>query len=257
MIPTEARCLPMLLLLLLLLLLRLRPHKRRITSSRCLSRCFFARAACTFVSRCVCLPGALFSGGVLARTHVRTQQHHAVCKGVGCIAFLRSPESQNLEVGVCHHLARLFQAWGNESFSHTCRYMFPRTYCCPSSSSSQRFAVAVNPASFFTRKPELSTSIVLKKKNIAVKQEFFEDIRALFGSLAFRGDGGEGRTSTSTTTNNNAGGACRGDSAKARAAREVNLRTLLDQLQVMKAEPRNHLRCKRGVGRYFFTLKYV
>ncbi|CAN0337215.1 unnamed protein product [Pylaiella littoralis] len=65
-------------------------------------------------------------------------------------------------------------------------------------------------------------------------QEFFEDVRELFGSLAFRIDGGEGRT-------NNAG-AGRGDNAYAQAAREVNLRTLLDQLQVMKAEPRNHLR---------------
>ncbi|CBN77919.1 hypothetical protein Esi_0077_0121 [Ectocarpus siliculosus] len=65
-------------------------------------------------------------------------------------------------------------------------------------------------------------------------QEFFEDIHTLFGSLAFRSDR---RRSISSF----AGG--RGDGGtKERAAREVNLRILLDQLQVMKAEPRNHLR---------------
>lgn len=68
------------------------------------------------------------------------------------------------------------------------------------------------------------------------RQEYFEDVRALFGSLAFRGDDSEGRI--------NHVGAGRGDNVKARVAREVNLRTLLDQLQIMKAEPRNHLRCK-------------
>ncbi|CAM9729255.1 unnamed protein product [Ectocarpus sp. 4 AP-2014] len=65
-------------------------------------------------------------------------------------------------------------------------------------------------------------------------QEFFEDIHTLFGSLAFRSD-------RRRSTNSIAGG--RGDGGtKARATREVNLRILLDQLQVMKAEPRNHLR---------------
>ncbi|CAM9633305.1 unnamed protein product [Ectocarpus sp. 12 AP-2014] len=65
-------------------------------------------------------------------------------------------------------------------------------------------------------------------------QEFFEDIHTLFGSLAFRSD-------RRTSINSIAGG--RGDGGtKATAAREVNLRILLDQLQVMKAEPRNHLR---------------
>ncbi|CAM9738525.1 unnamed protein product [Ectocarpus fasciculatus] len=65
-------------------------------------------------------------------------------------------------------------------------------------------------------------------------QEFFEDIHTLFGSLAFRSDR---RRSINSITGD------RGDSStKARAAREVNLRILLDQLQVMKAEPRNHLR---------------
>eukprot|EP00903_Cladosiphon_okamuranus_P015371 g14197.t1 len=66
-----------------------------------------------------------------------------------------------------------------------------------------------------------------------VSREFFEDVRALFGSLAFRAEGGGNTTS--------AGGG-RADEAKARAAREVNLRILLDQLQVMRAEPRNQLR---------------
>eukprot|EP00752_Nemacystus_decipiens_P006669 g5996.t1 len=64
-------------------------------------------------------------------------------------------------------------------------------------------------------------------------QEFFEDVRALFGSLAFRAEG-------SGNPNNVRGG--RADDPKVRAAREVNLRILLDQLQVMKAEPRNQLR---------------
>lgn len=73
--------------------------------------------------------------------------------------------------------------------------------------------------------------------NVFAWQEFFEDVRALFGSLAFRSEGGG-------NTNNVGGG--RGDDAKVRAAREVNLRILLDQLQVMKAEPRNQLRCPNG-----------
>ncbi|CAM9312474.1 unnamed protein product [Hapterophycus canaliculatus] len=61
-------------------------------------------------------------------------------------------------------------------------------------------------------------------------QEFFEDVRALFSSMALGVDGGVRDTGDSKN-------------AKARiAAREVNLRILLDQLQVMKAEPRNQLR---------------
>lgn len=57
-------------------------------------------------------------------------------------------------------------------------------------------------------------------------QEFFEDVRALFGSLAI-GAGGNGFP---------------GGAGDARGGR-VNLRVLLDQLQLMKAEPRNQLRC--------------
>lgn len=56
-------------------------------------------------------------------------------------------------------------------------------------------------------------------------QEFFEDVRALFGSLAI-GVGGSGVP---------------GGGGDARGGR-VNLRVLLDQLQLMKAEPRNQLR---------------
>lgn len=77
--------------------------------------------------------------------------------------------------------------------------------------------------------------------NVFSRQEFFEDVRALFGSLAFRAEG-------SGNTNNNVRGG-KGDT-KVRAAREVNLRILLDQLQVMKAEPRNQLRYHYALVRY-------
>ncbi|CAM9656904.1 unnamed protein product [Scytosiphon promiscuus] len=70
-------------------------------------------------------------------------------------------------------------------------------------------------------------------------QEFFEDVRALFSSMAFMVDGAgkhvAGRNGVRDTGDSNNTGA-------RVTVREVNLRILLDQLQVMKAEPRNQLR---------------
>lgn len=94
---------------------------------------------------------------------------------------------------------------------------------------------AAAPSSYLPAPPSLETITLLVEIGVFAGQEFFEDVRALFGSLAFRVEGA-GNT-------NNAGGG-RGNDAKARAAQEVNLRILLDQLQVMKAEPRNQLRCQ-------------
>ena len=92
--------------------------------------------------------------------------------------------------------------------------------------------------SIYPRAPlaQQSLSPVIVSRNVTARQEFFEDVRALFGSLAFRvqGDG-----------INTVGGGRRGNPKD----REVNLRTLLDQLQVMKAEPRNQLRYRLVSGR--------